>query len=81
MAGGAGESKAVYCGEVPKRCLFPKGNLGAEVFINDIWGVPTEKRGSGSHTHGMVQLLGPVVLGASGCPPEGHEHPWVPSEV
>lgn len=37
--------------------------------------------GSGSRTRGMVRLLGPVVLGAGWCPPEEHEHPWVPSDV
>lgn len=85
-------------GEVPKRWPLPKGNLGADVLINDIWGVLPEKDfflvpgatcipwsgpcpGSGSHAHGVVQLLVPAVLGAGGCSPEGHEYPWMPSEV
>lgn len=53
-----------------------KGNLGAEVFINDIWGVPTEKgcffffSGAWGHLHPTVVLAQdqvPTLMGWFSC--------------
>lgn len=60
--------------------VTPEGRLILVPRVSCIfWSSPHS--GSGSLTLGIVRLLRTAVLRACGWPPEGHEHPWVPSEV
>lgn len=76
MASGAGESRAVYCGEVPKRCLFPKGTWVLRSLLM-ISGVSPQKKvgffffsGAWGHLHPTVVLAQdqvPTLMGWFSC--------------